>query len=155
AECLRVSRRGAVWTCPAGAPAVAEAERLAAAAYAARNGQPHPFLSEHALFGPPTEAEMKGHLDALGVPFAVFAQAPLASWLAALRLTEPRAERSAWGPASRLTARVEARAAPPGPAYRRVYVAARAAEAEAALRGVPPCCSPWSDASADAIGDAL
>src|SRR5262249_38816063 len=95
AECLRVSSRGCVWTCPNGSPDVRHAEAVGAAAFALRNGNPHPFLMEHAEFGLPTAAEITGHLSALDVPHAVWHQAPADVWLANLVLGEPLAEKFA------------------------------------------------------------
>src|SRR4051812_25393712 len=84
ADCLRVARRGAVFTCPDGAPAVARAEELAAAAYLQRHKEPHPFLSEHREFGLPTEDEVRAIFQRLDVPHTVVPNAPLNVWLASI-----------------------------------------------------------------------
>ncbi|HEV8060869.1 MAG TPA: class I SAM-dependent methyltransferase, partial [Gemmataceae bacterium] len=88
ADCLRVARHGAIFSCPNGAPQVVEAERWAAAAYRDRHGKPHPFLAEHAEFGLPRETEIRGQLAALECSFAVFDNAPLDDWLAMMVLSE-------------------------------------------------------------------
>ncbi|MFO0810639.1 MAG: glycosyltransferase [Gemmataceae bacterium] len=140
ADCLRVARRGAVFTCPDGRPEVAEAERVAAAAYLLRHGEPHPFLREHQEFGLPREDEVRHILTALDVPHAVFPNAPLDLWLASILLTEgvlghTRSDEVRRG----LVAAFQAR--PSGGAaayYRKVYVCAKSFDATAALDGAPP-----------------
>ncbi|HEY8504411.1 MAG TPA: class I SAM-dependent methyltransferase, partial [Gemmataceae bacterium] len=158
AECLRVARRGAVWTCPNGAPEVEAAERLAAAAYEVRNGRPHPFLSEHRQFGLPREEEVRAHLQALDCPHAVFDQAPLGAWLAGILLSEPVAESGAAAALGGELAEALAELAPaPGAAqvpYRKVYVAARTFDATAALEEAP-LPSPAAPAASTPPDDAL
>jgi glycosyltransferase involved in cell wall biosynthesis len=94
-ECLRVSRRGLVFTCPNGVPEVLEAERLAAAAYQHRHEKPHPFLSEHQQLGLPRQEEVLAILDELNCPHSVFDNAPLDVWLPMMMLSENLAERKA------------------------------------------------------------
>jgi GT2 family glycosyltransferase len=137
-ECLRVSKRGCVWTCPNGEADVANAERVASAAFEQRNGKPHPFLSEHAEFGLPREDEIRGHLSVLDVPHAVWHQTPADVWLASIALGEPLAESGApaWvREALRdCLAKVDRTSTGPRPAcYRKAYVAAKTFDATAAL----------------------
>ena len=133
-ECLRVSKRGCVWTCPNGDPAVAAAERIAAAAYERRNGRPHPFLREHVEFGLPTEAEIRSHLTALDVPHAVWRQNPLDRWLTSILLSEPLAESVAAPWLGRATAKAVAATRGGHPVcYRQAFVATKTFDATAAL----------------------
>src|SRR5262245_3299252 len=88
ADCLRIARRGAVFTCPNGTPAVAAAEKLAAIAYHQRHGQPHPFLSEHDEFGLPSEEEVRAILEWHDVAHVVVPNSPLDVWLASIVLSE-------------------------------------------------------------------
>jgi GT2 family glycosyltransferase len=135
ADCLRVARRGAVFTCPNGTPAVRAAEQLAAAAYQRRHGRPHPFLSEHAEFGLPTQDEVRSALRQLDVPHAVFPHAPLGQWLAAIVLAESLDAGPAWDDLRReLVGAFAAGPAPaPGPHYRSAYVCAKTFDATGAL----------------------
>jgi glycosyltransferase involved in cell wall biosynthesis len=94
-ECLRVSRRGLVFTCPNGVPEVEEAESLAAAAFRDRNGKPHPFLNEHQQFGLPREEEVLTTLREWDHPHAVFDNAPLDTWLPMMMLSENLTARNA------------------------------------------------------------
>jgi GT2 family glycosyltransferase len=138
AECLRVSTRGCVWTCPNGSPDVRHAEEVGAAAFELRNGKPHPFLQEHAALGLPTVDEITGLLTALDVPHAVWHQTPADVWLANLVLAEPLNEKFApdWAH-SRLREvldRLDRDTAGPRPAsYRAAFVAAKAFDATRAL----------------------
>src|SRR5262245_23020563 len=134
ADCLRIARRGAVFTCPNGTPAVAAAEQLAANAYHERHGQPHPFLSEHHEFGLPSEAEVRAILERLDVPHAVVPNAPLDVWLASIVLSEQLLEK-AHDPAVR---RELVRAFQDLPSsvhehYRNIYVSAKSFEGSGAL----------------------
>lgn len=138
ADCFRVSRCGAIWTCPEGRPDVARAEAVAAAAFAARHGREHPFLEEHAEFGPPTRRELTKALQDLDAPFALFANAPLSRWLAAMLLSETLHERAVpLAVRARLNERLGL-AYPAGePPYRLVAVAARTFAATDALAPLP------------------
>src|SRR5207248_1769511 len=99
--------------------------------FQARNGQPHPFLLEHAALGLPTEDEIRAALRDLECPHAVFPNAPLDRWLADLVLDEQLKERSGDEPRR---CRPDAELHPGGPRpYRKVYVAAKSFEATAAL----------------------
>jgi GT2 family glycosyltransferase/SAM-dependent methyltransferase len=134
ADCLRVARRGAVFTCPNGTTAVAAAEKRAADAYQERHGQPHPFLSEHHEFGLPSEAEVRTILERLDVPHAVIPNAPLDVWLASIVLSEQLLEK-AHDPDVR---RELVRAFQDLPSsvhehYRNIYVCAKSFEASGAL----------------------
>jgi hypothetical protein len=139
AECLRVARRGCVWTCPDGRPEVESAEQLADAAYFARHGRAHPYLREHREFGLPTVAQVSEWLRQLDCPFAVFDGTALSDWLASVLLTEPLAERHAnpliWRMLRDTFTEQENRWA--GVAYRKVYVAAKHFNASAALEADP------------------
>jgi glycosyltransferase involved in cell wall biosynthesis/SAM-dependent methyltransferase len=94
-ECLRVSRRGLVMTCPNGVPEVVAAERLAAEAYRFRHGRPHPSLSEHLDHGIPQEEEVRSLVQELGLPCVVFDNAPLDVWLPIMMISESLFERKA------------------------------------------------------------
>ncbi len=138
ADCFRVSRCGALWSCPEGRPDVSQAEELARQAFTARHRQEHPFLEEHAEFGPPTRQELLEGLQALETPYALFANAPLSRWLAVMLLGETLHEA-----AVPLSVRVRLNeqlgtAYPVGEApYRLVAVAAREFAATVALEPLP------------------
>jgi GT2 family glycosyltransferase/SAM-dependent methyltransferase len=137
-ECLRVSRRGCVWTCPNGADEVRRAEQVGSAAFALRNGTPHPFLREHEEFGLPTETEIRHHLSVLDVPHAVWRQNPVDVWLSSLLLGEPLAESGAPEWVSRTLHESLRKVAgqtggPNATCYRQVFVAAKTFDATAAL----------------------
>lgn len=137
-ECLRVSRRGCVWTCPNGESEVAAAEKAGSAAFELRNGKPHPFLQEHEQFGIPKESEIREHLTAMDVPHAVWEQNPIDLWLSSLMLGEPLAEMGApeWVTRSLkdvLTKINSKSKANRSTCYRKVYVAAKKFDATAAL----------------------
>jgi SAM-dependent methyltransferase len=138
AECLRVSRRGCVWTCPVGSPDARHAEAVGSTTYELRNGKPHPFLREHAEFGLPTVEELTGHLAALDVPHAVWSQTPADVWLANLVLGEPLVETFAPDWVHRrlreVLDRLDRNGLGPRPAsYRAAFVAAKAFDATGAL----------------------
>jgi GT2 family glycosyltransferase/SAM-dependent methyltransferase len=135
ADCLRVARHGAVFTCPDGTPAVRAAEGLAAAAYHQRHGRPHPFLGEHEQFGLPTEDEVRAILRRLDVPHAVVPNAPLDVWLASIVLSEHLAEGAvADDVRAEIVRAFEDRPPRAGAAcYRKVYVCAKTFDATAAL----------------------
>lgn len=137
-ECLRVSRRGCVWTCPNGDDEVKRAEKVGSAAFALRNGKPHPFLREHEEFGLPTEAEMRSHLTGFDVPHAVWQQTPVDVWLSSLLLGEPLVETGApeWvsQTLSDSLVNVSRKSSGTRPVYyRKAYVAAKTFDATAAL----------------------
>lgn len=138
AECLRVSRRGCVWTCPNGSEAIRYVESAGSATYTLRNGKPHPFLTEHSEFGLPTTDEITGHLAGLDVPHAVWHQSPADVWLANLVLAEPLAESFAPDWVHRRLRdgldRLDRTTTGCRPAsYRTAYVAAKTFDATAAL----------------------
>ncbi|MFO0936627.1 MAG: glycosyltransferase [Gemmataceae bacterium] len=141
-ECLRVSRRGAVWSCPNGVPDVIAAELAASQAYAFRHGQAHPFLQEHADFGLPTREEIRGHLAAFDVPHSVWQQNPLDVWLASQLLGDPLKESCApnWILEQLSQSLVKHHAESKGPrpvCYRNVFVAAKTFDATEALESFP------------------
>ncbi|MBY0527778.1 MAG: glycosyltransferase [Gemmataceae bacterium] len=140
AECLRVARHGAIFTCPNGVPEVIQAETIAATAYELRHGLPHPFLSEHKQHGLPTEQEICAHLRAFEVPHAVRDNAPVDGWLATLlvaeNLTERAAPRSAQAWLNRM--HLGGLLGESGVPYRKIYVCAKTSEASAALEAEPP-----------------
>jgi GT2 family glycosyltransferase/SAM-dependent methyltransferase len=152
-ECLRVSKNGCVWSCPNGEADVKRAERAGSMAFERRNGKPHPFLSEHAEFGLPTEAEITGHLSAFDVPHAVFRQTPADVWLASLALGEPLAETGApeWVKSSLtdvLTKLDDQLGEANRPAcYRKIYVAAKTFDATDALSPLSGGCQPSVEGS--------
>jgi GT2 family glycosyltransferase len=164
ADCLRVARRGAVFTCPNGTPEVAAAEALANAAYRQRHGRPHPFLHEHEEFGLPREEDILALLQELDCPHAVFDNAQLGHWLPELLLAETVKEKQP-GPAvqTALLGRwvrflLHGQLGPAGGIpYRKVYVCAKTFEATAALQpppaevvdGAVPACT--QDVSAEAL----
>jgi GT2 family glycosyltransferase len=143
ADCLRVARRGTVFTCPNGTPEVAVAESLANAVYRQRHGRPHPFLGEHEAFGLPREEDVLAVLQELDCPHAVFDNAPLALWLPEMLLAEAVKEKQAAAAVqTALLARSgrllrgqlgQAASAP----YRKVYVCAKTFAATAALQPPP------------------
>jgi GT2 family glycosyltransferase/SAM-dependent methyltransferase len=140
AECLRVARHGAVFTCPNGTPEVVEHEALAAAAYRYRNDQVHPFLCEHEEFGLPRPDEVQAILHDLGCPHAVFDNSPLDRWLAMIVLSETIAETSHQPADLRGLLNDVLFPDPVQPAvggYRKVYVCARTPLARAALEPLP------------------
>jgi glycosyltransferase involved in cell wall biosynthesis len=123
-ECLRVTRRGVVLTCPNGVPEVAAAEKLAAEAYRFRHGRPHPFLGEHQEHGLPQAEEVLSLLRESGYPHEVFDNAPLDVWLPMMLLSENLCERKAlnqcqyWLNQPLLAANPQSGSIP----YRKVYV---------------------------------
>lgn len=139
ADCFRVCRAGAIWTCPDGRPDVTQAEEAAEAAYRARHRQSHPFLREHAEYGPPTREEFRAALQALDTPYALFGNAPLSRWLALLVMNETHHEQAVpLAVRSRLNEQLGT-AYPPGEApYRLIGVAARSFAATSALEPLPP-----------------
>ena len=123
ADCLRVARHGAIFTCPNGSPQVVEAERWAAAAYRERHRTEHPYLAEHAEFGLPREEEVREQLAAFDCSFAVFDNAPLDDWLAMMVLSETLVETGA--PEAIYAQLQEALGKLPRPSvppYRKIYV---------------------------------
>ncbi|HEY2787462.1 MAG TPA: glycosyltransferase [Fimbriiglobus sp.] len=137
-ECLRVSRRGCVWTCPNGVAEIRRAEAVGSATYALRNGKPHPFLQEHADYGLPTTEEITGHLTSFDIPYAVWQQSPADVWLANLVLGEPLSEKFApdWvhKQLREVLDRFDRTTPDPRPAsYRNIYVAAKVFDATGAL----------------------
>jgi GT2 family glycosyltransferase/SAM-dependent methyltransferase len=136
AECLRVARHGAVFTCPDGTPEVATHEAQAADAYRYRTGAEHPFLREHVEFGLPRQEDVTAALRELGCDHAVFANSPLDMWLATIVLSETVGA-TAPQPAELRGVINEvlfpADTAARGGAYRKVYVCAKTPEARAAL----------------------
>jgi GT2 family glycosyltransferase/SAM-dependent methyltransferase len=140
AECLRVARHGAVWTCPNGTPEVARHEALASAAFRLRNDADHPFLREHVEFGLPREEEVVGVLRDLGLPHAAFDNSPLDLWLALIVLSETIAE-NACRPAELRGILNEVLfpdvLQPARAGYRKVYVCAKTAQARGALDPLP------------------
>jgi O-antigen biosynthesis protein len=137
-ECLRVARRGVVLSCPNGVPEVVEAEELAARAFAARTGEEHPFLREHRQFGLPAESEIRGVLQSCGFPLWVHSQAPLDVWLASMLLSEHLARHGYQHElGQRLTALWQKFGSTALP-YRKFYVVAKSADAEAAIEAVSP-----------------
>ncbi|CAN5497534.1 hypothetical protein BH10PLA2_BH10PLA2_06820 [soil metagenome] len=151
ADCLRVARHGAIFTCPNGIPQVVEAERLAAQAYRDRHNAEHPFLSEHVEFGLPAEAEICEHLARLECSFAVFDNAPLEDWLAMMVLSETAWER---GVADQIVGQLQkALAGLPSrtrPAYRKIYVCAKTFDATQALDPTPVSREPGTAPGAGA-----
>ena len=139
ADCLRIARHGAIFTCPNGVPQVVEAERWASLAYRDRHGIEHPFLAEHLEFGLPGEAEICEHLARLECSYAVFDNAPLDDWLAMMVVSEIASER---GVADEVVADLQRALAtlPAGnrPAYRKIYVCAKTFDATQALEPLSP-----------------
>jgi GT2 family glycosyltransferase/SAM-dependent methyltransferase len=138
ADCLRIARHGAIFTCPNGVPQVVEAERWASHAYRDRHGTAHPYLAEHAEFGLPTEAEIREHLARLECSHAVFENAPLDDWLAMMVMSEISSERGA--PEAVVAQLRKALATLPAgnrPAYRKIYVCAKTFDATQALEPLP------------------
>ncbi len=137
AECLRVARMGAVFTCPDGTPEVAAYETQAADAYRHRTAAEHHFLREHVEFGLPCEEDVRAILRELGCDHAVFATSPLDQWLAMILLSETIKERQR-RPAELRAALNEvlfpAPSAVQGAAYRKVYVCAKTPSARRALQ---------------------
>jgi GT2 family glycosyltransferase/SAM-dependent methyltransferase len=132
ADCLRVARHGAIFTCPNGAPEVVEAEEIVAAAYEARHGIAHPFLQEHREFGLPTEEEILAVLRELDLPYACFDQAPLAGWLSDRLVLEVFRDRAAGLFQGRGRMTTEPSGMVP---YRKVFVVAKSFTATLALEG--------------------
>ena len=138
ADCLRVARHGAIFTCPNGCPRVVEAERCAAAAYRDRHGVEHPYLSEHVDFGLPTEKEIREQLAELDGSFAVFDNAPLDDWLAMMVLSETLFEKGAPDELyAQLQQSLRTLPRPNVPAYRKIYVCAKSFDATLALEPTP------------------
>jgi len=135
AECLRLARHGAVFTCPSGVPQVIEAEAMAAALLAERHGAEHPFLREHRQHGLPGAEEILSHLRDFDIPHAVFEQMPVDVWLPTLLLSEELRTRGApaetQGRVNDLFLRGLLSGGPI--AYRNIYVCAKTFDATAAL----------------------
>ncbi len=139
AECLRVARHGAIFTCPNGVPEVAAAEAVAAASYQRRHGHPHPFLQEHLEHGLPAEEDIRDILRDLDVPHAVRDNAPLDVWLPMLLLSENLKERQTRAEVQRFV-NAHASELPPSDnsiCYRKIYVCAKTFDATAALEPAP------------------
>jgi glycosyltransferase involved in cell wall biosynthesis len=139
AECLRVARQGAIFSCPNGSPEVVEVEALAAAAFQERQGRPHPFLGEHQAFGLPREEEVRAWLREFDYPHAVFDNAPLDVWLGMVLVSENLSEQQA---VARCRSRLlepflEGRRQGGMIPYRKVYVCAKTFDATAALEPLP------------------
>ncbi|HLW67534.1 MAG TPA: glycosyltransferase [Gemmataceae bacterium] len=132
-ECLRVAQCGVVLSCPNGVVEVMEAEELAAQAFSLRTGDKHPFLREHREFGLPEESEIRAILESCGLPFWVHGQAPLDIWLASMLLSEHVArhalQRELGQRLTGLWRKHDSNMLP----YRKFYVVAKSAEAEAAM----------------------
>jgi GT2 family glycosyltransferase len=140
AESLRVARRGAVFTCPNGTPAVRAAEQIVMAAFQARHNRPHDFLREHAEFGLPTQDEVHTILRHLDVPHAVIRQAPLDQWLAVTLLGEALDDGPAWEDMRREFIRTFKKGTTGEMAaeyYRSIYVCAKTFDATGALELEP------------------
>ncbi|HXG08241.1 MAG TPA: glycosyltransferase family 2 protein [Gemmataceae bacterium] len=152
AECLRVARHGAVFTCPNGVPEVIEVERLAAAIYQQTHGEVHPFLQEHEQFGLPTEQEVVALLREFDYPHAVFDATPLDGWLA-MWLAEHLGKGETFEDLQRrvnqplLPCLLSSRGVP----YRKVYVCAKTFEATAALEPEALPVSAQGRGPADAV----
>jgi GT2 family glycosyltransferase/glycosyltransferase involved in cell wall biosynthesis/SAM-dependent methyltransferase len=138
ADCLRVARHGAVFSCPNGVPEVMEAEAIAFDSYAARHGSDHPYLEEHRRFGLPRPEDVLSMLAELDIAHAVLDNAPLETWLPLLLLAENLHERNAPPELQRrlngLIEQTRARRAIP---YRKIYVCAKSFDATAALEKAP------------------
>jgi GT2 family glycosyltransferase/glycosyltransferase involved in cell wall biosynthesis len=134
AECLRVARLGAVFSCPNGVPEVVAAEAIAFDSYQARHGSVHPYLEEHRRFGLPRVEEILASLRELDVPHAVFDNAPLETWLPMLLLAENLLERNAPPELQRRLndAPEGGSAAEPIP-YRKIFVCAKTFDATPSL----------------------
>jgi GT2 family glycosyltransferase/glycosyltransferase involved in cell wall biosynthesis len=139
AECLRLARHGAVFTCPNGVAEVVEAESVAAAFLQERHGTEHPFLREHRQHGLPGAEAILSHLRDLEIPHAVFEQMPVDVWLPTLLLSEELRRRGAPPETQSRINDVFLRGLPPGGpvAYRKIYVCAKTFEASAALEPLP------------------
>jgi SAM-dependent methyltransferase len=138
ADCLRVARHGAIFSCPNGVSQVIEAERWAAAAYRDRHDAPHPYLVEHAEFGLPRETEIRDQLSTLECSFTVFDNAPLDDWLSMMVLSETLCESAApdeiHAQVQRILEGLPRQAVVP---YRKIYVCAKSFDATRALEPVP------------------
>lgn len=139
ADCLRVARHGAVFSCPDGSPEVVAAEALAAASFLERQGREHPYLREHHEFGLPREQEIRDILREFDFPHAVIDNSPLDVWLPMLLLSENLLERQA---AVRLQRAVnkslfQGRRPPGAVPYRKIYVVAKSFDATGALEPLP------------------
>jgi GT2 family glycosyltransferase len=137
ADCLRMARRGAVFTCPDGTREVMATEVLAAAAYHRRHARQHPFLREHRDFGLPREEDVRAMLERLDVPFAVLPNTPLDLWLASIVLTEQLLEHAHEPDVRRELVRAFLdRPSNDGRYYRKVYLCAKTFEATRALSDI-------------------
>ncbi len=138
ADCLRIARHGAIFTCPNGIPQVVEAEGWASLAYRDRHGTNHPYLAEHAEFGLPTEAEICEQLARMECSYAVFDNAPLDDWLATMVLSEISSERGASDEVvAQLQKTLTDLPAGNGCCYRKIYVCAKTFDATQALAPLP------------------
>ncbi|MBX7102525.1 MAG: glycosyltransferase [Gemmataceae bacterium] len=129
-ELSRVADRGVVVSCPHGAPAVHEAERLVSDAYLRRHGEPHPFLREHSDFGLPTVDDVRTVIDNLGANCEVHPGIGIDRWVAATLLAEGVLERSGSSRLQEELTRVLMES-PTGPArvpYRHYFVIDKRAE---------------------------
>lgn len=139
AECLRVARHGAIFSCPNAVPEVEAAEGRANEAYRARHGVDHPWLEEHRRFGLPREEDMVALLRELDRPHAVFDNSPLDAWLPMLLLCENLSERHASDDLHRrLNAAVTANPVGAAIPYRKIYAVAKSFDATAALEARAP-----------------
>lgn len=141
-ECLRVSRRGCVWSCPNGEEEVRAAERVGSATFESRTGKPHPFLTEHEQYGTPTEAEIRRELSDCDVPHAVWQQNPVDLWLPSIVFGETLSEHGApeWvrkALKDALTKLDRSATGTRSTPYRKLYVAAKRFDATAALESFP------------------
>jgi hypothetical protein len=147
-ECLRVARDMAIFSCPIGRPDVVAAEARISDVFELVNGEPHPFLREHVQHGLPTEAEVRGLLEAEQVRFLVAGNSALDRWAAFLMLDQVlRTVPSGPELAEAVYRRVNASTpltTEPGEAYRNFYVAAKQ---EAKLEAVSQRLEPLDDRS--------
>jgi SAM-dependent methyltransferase len=136
-ECMRVARRGGVFSCPNGVPEVVAAEAYAADSFRQRHGIEHPYLQEHRLFGLPHPIEIVTILREMEWPHAVFDNAPLDVWLPMLLVSENLLEHRATGQAQLLLNQHFLGNPTAGPvSYRKLYVCAKTFDATAALEPV-------------------
>lgn len=134
ADCLRVARHGAVFSCPCPSPPVAEAEQIVAASFQDRSGRAHEHLREHQEFGLPSEEEVRRILQELDYPFAVLDNCPVDIWLAAVLLGETLHENYPFVEVQEAVTRpLFRRPAASGVPYRKMYVCAKTFGATRAL----------------------